>query len=246
MRTRKTAYYSRNDSFSRSYNAETAEEEGRLPRSRAAASLGLSVAAFDAGCSAVGYRATEWHHVGKFAARIDYYDCAELGENPEFWRGAAAAYKSAKKRAEILATMARRAEAERVARVEEFLRKIIENRDCTRFVLRHSTEANWISYCRLQFAAAGITGPNVPTRKIAPGDKKSLENAVAAGGVLAEWTAMLRNGEPAGCRGRPMVRVGRTFILQHSGGYVNLYRENGFCIADAVRIPIALELLKEM
>jgi hypothetical protein len=72
--SRRSAYYSRNDSYSRSANAEAAETEGRLPRTRAAQALGVSVKAFDVGCARCGYTSTEWHHVGKYAMRVDYYD----------------------------------------------------------------------------------------------------------------------------------------------------------------------------
>lgn len=190
MRARKSAYYSRNDSFSRSYNAEVAEDEGRLPRSRAAASLGLSVAAFDAGCAAVNYRATEWHHVGKFAVRVDYYDCTELDENPEFWRGAAAAYKSAKKQAEVLATMARRAEAERRERVEEFRARLIRQRNCTRPVKRHSAAEKWRRRCY----AAGI-GTSIPVGDLAKFREEAAKVAASRAKVAAEKQASdeLRN-----------------------------------------------------
>lgn len=82
------AYYSRNQSYSKSLNAEEAEGEGRLPRSRAAKFMGLSLAAFDAGCEAADYVATEWHHVGKYANECSYYDTVELGSSYHFWRGA--------------------------------------------------------------------------------------------------------------------------------------------------------------
>lgn len=84
----KSAYYSRANSYSKSYNAHVAEREGRYPRTIAAKRLGLSVKAFDAGCEKIGYTPSEWHHVGKFATRVDYYDAAELGNNPLFWKGA--------------------------------------------------------------------------------------------------------------------------------------------------------------
>lgn len=84
----KAAYYSRNNSYSRSAGAEYAEREGRYPRTRAAKELGLSVKAFDAGCAKINHRSTEWHHIGKYANRVDYYDTHELAANPLFWRGA--------------------------------------------------------------------------------------------------------------------------------------------------------------
>lgn len=107
-----SAYYSRNQSYSRSHNAEVAEEEGRFPRTRAAAHLGLSVRAFDAACKAVGYRATEWHHVGKYANEVTYFDTAELVDNPDFWTAALAASSPAKRK-QIAADF----EAQRVAEV---------------------------------------------------------------------------------------------------------------------------------
>lgn len=84
----RTAYYSRNNSYSRSYNATTAEQDGRYPRTIAAKKLFLSVKAFDAGCEKAGYTSTEWHHVGKYANIVYYYDTDELANNPLFWKGA--------------------------------------------------------------------------------------------------------------------------------------------------------------
>jgi len=112
------AYYSRAGSFSRSYNAEVAEEEGRLPRTRAAKRFGLSAAAFDAGCEAAEYQPCEWHHVGRYAVAVDYYDCETLAADPRFWEGAAAAYKSAARRAMVKARQAAFA-AENVAAEKE-------------------------------------------------------------------------------------------------------------------------------
>jgi hypothetical protein len=62
------AYYSRNDSYSRSFNAELAEEHGRLPLTRFCAKFGLVPDL------AKRYWSGEWHHVGKYAACVDYYD----------------------------------------------------------------------------------------------------------------------------------------------------------------------------
>src|ERR1039458_4330994 len=83
-----SAYYSRNNSYSRSYNATAAEGEQRFPRTRAASFLGLSTAAFDAGCKKANYTTGEWHHVGKYANEVYYYDTTELRANPLFWLGA--------------------------------------------------------------------------------------------------------------------------------------------------------------
>lgn len=98
---RRSAYYSHNDSYSRSYNAEMAEMEGRLPQSRAAKALGLTMEAFKQGRYAINYFSSEWHHVGKYATPVNYYDTNEVKNEPEFWKAASLAYKSKKKRTEI-------------------------------------------------------------------------------------------------------------------------------------------------
>lgn len=88
---RKSAYYSRNNSYSRSFNAECAERENRYPLTRAAAYLGISLAAFKNGLSHSGISTNEWHHVGKYANHVDYYDVSESGEivnSFSFWKGA--------------------------------------------------------------------------------------------------------------------------------------------------------------
>lgn len=73
------AYYSRAGSYSRSYNAEVAEDEGRCPLARAKA-----VVAAEYGCTQVVAAASlgllhdgEWHHVGKYAAQVAYYDATD-------------------------------------------------------------------------------------------------------------------------------------------------------------------------
>lgn len=101
---RSCAHYSRNygNEWSRSANAQEAENNGRYPRTRAAAALGVSVKAFDAGRFACGYHTSEWHHVGKYANMVDYYDTNELRGDPQFWQGCAAAYKSKARQTELL------------------------------------------------------------------------------------------------------------------------------------------------
>lgn len=86
-----SAYYSRNNSYSRSYNASVAETEERFPLTRAAAHLGLSVASFKKGLEVSGIGTSEWHHVGKYASRVDYYDVSDESEimnSLSFWNGA--------------------------------------------------------------------------------------------------------------------------------------------------------------
>lgn len=85
------AYYSRNQSYSRSYNAEQAEGEGRFPLTRAAKYIGLSSAALKKGAEHADLVTTEWHLVGKYANKVDYWDVSKDGEiynSYKFWFGA--------------------------------------------------------------------------------------------------------------------------------------------------------------
>jgi len=82
------AFYKRNNSYSRSYNASEAEREGRFPLTKAAEYLGVSVAAMKKGMKHADYTTSEWHHVGKYANRIDYYDANYLYNDYKFWFGA--------------------------------------------------------------------------------------------------------------------------------------------------------------
>lgn len=85
------AYYKRNNSYSRSYNASQAESEGRFPLNRAAQYIGLSSAAFKKGAEHADLVTTEWHHVGKYANKIDYWDVSkesEIYNSYKFWFGA--------------------------------------------------------------------------------------------------------------------------------------------------------------
>lgn len=57
-------------SFSRSFRATVAESEGKKPLTRAAKATGIPASVIKA-----VFEPSEWHHVGKYAARVDYYDC---------------------------------------------------------------------------------------------------------------------------------------------------------------------------
>lgn len=88
-------YYSNGNfygEYGKSTRASEAEMEGRFSRSKSAAHLGISLKAFDAGCEHCGYRSTEWHHLGKYATPIDFFDTKELAADFKFWIGAAGAY----------------------------------------------------------------------------------------------------------------------------------------------------------
>lgn len=251
--TRRAAYYGRNDSFSRSYNAEVAEDEGRLPRTRAAASLGLSAAAFDAGCAAAGYRPSEWHHVGKYANMVYYYDCEALAADPAFWAGAAAAYKSAKKRAEILATMDRRAEDERVAAVEIFRAKLIRQRDCTVAVRRHSALARWNDRCIAARISCAIPVGELATFAAAVAERRARDAATRARAELRERQAgallAILQAEFAPATddfGRTEFRRGDLVIYpqRSNGAMANVYRRFGACGRGRCETLPAAEVLE--
>lgn len=93
-----SAYYSRNNSYSRSFNAECAEEEGRLPLTRAAKAIGLSLNHFKETLKLANIKTNEWHHVGKFANRVDYYDTIEIRNNVNFWLAALKLAKTTKQK----------------------------------------------------------------------------------------------------------------------------------------------------
>ena len=118
---RRWARYSRNygNEWSKSANAQNAEDNGRYPRTRAAANLGVSVKAFDSGVRHAGITTNEWHHVGKYATMIDYWDTEICRENAQFWRGAALAYKAVKRIAELQAKAEILEQAENVVEFPE-------------------------------------------------------------------------------------------------------------------------------
>lgn len=71
-----SAYYSRARSYSRSYNAHLAEEDGRMPLTRAVAYVAEHAVTTQVIARAVLLRrgTDEWHHVGKYATPVYYYD----------------------------------------------------------------------------------------------------------------------------------------------------------------------------
>lgn len=80
FRKRKWVHYGGNygGEYSRSRRAEEAEQAGRYPRTRAAKALGITVQEFKALQSFGSYYPSEWHHVGRYAAQVTYYDPDEL------------------------------------------------------------------------------------------------------------------------------------------------------------------------
>lgn len=82
MKKNRTIYRNGN---SRSYNAECAEDDGRYPLTRAAKAMGISLKTFKEALIHICYTSAEWHHVSKYANKVDYYDTNEIGENPRFW-----------------------------------------------------------------------------------------------------------------------------------------------------------------
>ena len=124
---------------SRSTRAAEAEEDGRLPLTRA-----IPVVAARAGVTQKVARAAlvathdgEWHHTGNRARRTNYYsiDDAVRHLDPEF--------------------AAECEEAERLERIDAFRCRLIRRRDCSVFVARRSTSQNWR---RLSERLAGSLG----------------------------------------------------------------------------------------
>lgn len=81
------AYYARAGSYSRSFNAEVAESEGRFPLTRAVPILArkLSITQRKARAYLEWKGTCEWHHVGKYANRVDYYDTNVGAEDYATW-----------------------------------------------------------------------------------------------------------------------------------------------------------------
>lgn len=75
----KGAYYRRANSYSRSYRAHVAEDSGRHPLERAAKIIAEHSGASKAASKSflVNNHDGEWHHVGKFANQVNYYDTSE-------------------------------------------------------------------------------------------------------------------------------------------------------------------------
>ena len=168
--------------YSRSVNAECAEADGRLPRTRAAESLGLSVRAFDTGCAEARYTATEWHHVGRYASEIYYYDCNALADDPAFWKGALSV-SSPVKRAAITA----RLQAAREKARDEWRQRMAAQRDTSVYIAsrREATRLNWELHC--QRVCCGLRlGLATPT----PGDTATLTQQREC----AQWLAITRRG----------------------------------------------------
>ena len=240
----RAAYYSRSDSYSRSYNASAAEAEGRLPRTRAAAELRVSVAAFDAGCDAAGYSSREWHHVGKYANQVDYYDVEELRLSPDFWHGAAQKYKGAAKRAALMAA----SEAAKVAAalteiverkrfVEAFRSKLVRQRDCSHEVRRHDSEHAWRMRCDAVRAAVEFC--NVPG--IIAATKAWKAKTAAAAATTVELFEILRT--------HFVLVADKTYeglgvrVMVHQNKCVNVY---GLKKSMNIGHSAAVEMLKEL
>jgi hypothetical protein len=217
---RRSAYYSRAGTYSRSYNAEVAEQEGRMPRTRAAAALGVSAPAFDAGCKAACYRCNEWHHVGKYASRVDYYDVEELRRTPAFWEGAAAHYKGAAKRAALMQAAAQArveaAEAEardRVEVVEQFRARLVARRDCSRHVPRHDSRRAWLTRClRVGASVEPFDVPALLAAEAAYRDREAVALAASRrlDAILAEHFRCCGDREFAGLGLRVLIHGGGT------------------------------------
>ena len=248
---RRYAYYSRAGSYSRSYNAEVAESEGRLPRTRAAAALGVSAPAFDAGCKAAGYVCDEWHHVGKYANRVNYYDAEELRITPAFWEGCSTHYKSAAKRAAMLQAAAQArvdaAEAKERARremVERFRARLVSQRDCSRYVHRHDSRRVWLERCLR--VGAHVEPFDVPALAVAEAAWRQREAAALAAsrrfdGILAEHFQPCGDREFAGLGLKILIHGGNSQASQERR-IVNIY---GLKKSMNLKLAAAVAMLEE-
>lgn len=66
----KAAHYRRANSYSKSFNAQMAEQGGRYPATRFKQEYGIDPRTVTT--------SSEWHHVGKFANRVDYYNIIDV------------------------------------------------------------------------------------------------------------------------------------------------------------------------
>jgi len=75
----RSTYYSRAGSYSRSYNAHVAERAGRMPMSRARVAVAREFNCSQATAAAAlsHFHDGEWHHVGKYANCVSYYDTSD-------------------------------------------------------------------------------------------------------------------------------------------------------------------------
>lgn len=233
----RSAFYSRNCSYSRSANAENAECDNRFPRSRAAKFLGLNIKAFDAGVKACNYQVSEWHHVGKYATEVNYYDTEELANQKEFWEGASASYKTKKKQNEVMFLFQERIEQQRRDKIKKFKQKLINKRDCSKLIKRHNSAYKWDQRC----IKAGINW-NIPI-----GDILAFRTAVATKQVeeekINEFHKMLDENfsREKDSMGREIFVKGNTTILIHNGG-INIGPDNGTCL----KIGQATLIIKEI
>lgn len=177
--------------FSKSNNAMDAELAGSFPRTRAAKELGLSPTAFDLGVKYDAERARgevftgEWHHVSKHYNVVDYFDTVAANDSPWFWLGAARAYKSKSKRAELVKrareawkvwreeriAAAERRRFERIAALRERIRRNLAPPP----VPTHDSRRNWNRLCEARLGGKWAGAP-MPE----PGDFAGLEAAIRA------------------------------------------------------------------
>ncbi len=112
--------------LSRSNRAVEAESNDRLPMTRAVAAIrkraGCTARQAREACAAVG--AAEWHHVGKYAARVNYYDvgaaCNWLAAKDAIARLPGDARERFRRKEATLADLAREADTDERT-VERFL-----------------------------------------------------------------------------------------------------------------------------
>lgn len=198
-----TATYLR-EGRGRSLRALEAEDNDRLPLTRA-----IPVVAKRAGVTQKVARAAleathdgEWHHVGKYAGRCDYYDveAACRYASPEY-----AAQCEADEHAEM---------------IEQERQRLIRQRDCTRPVKRHSSHLAW----QRRLSAINSTwipiGDMVAFREAQQRHAARLAERVELDALLAAHFTPAKDDFG---RTIHVLRHVRVLIHSHHGEQVNIY-----------------------
>lgn len=99
-----------------------------MPAIHAAKALGVSLEAFRAGTARANLETTEWHHVGKFANRVEFWDTEELEHAPLFWAGCGVAYARGASKRRWLAEQTRKAYRSKKEAAKAFDRRLFHSR----------------------------------------------------------------------------------------------------------------------
>lgn len=148
-----------------SHRAAEAKNDGRFPKTLAAKELGISVKAFDAGVKNSDIISTEWHHVGKFATPVPFYDTEEYRKDYKFWIGVSTAYIG--KKAEFYREIANQCKIDaKLEKIEKFKQWLERRRDCTVYVPKHYTGHNYKAFVLKQLNLTDIFQGTIEESKV--------------------------------------------------------------------------------